>query len=67
MSGDEGSFSSGEGGQEMQVHDLKSGFHGGGSSNAATALPPIPPPKRKRNLPGTPGLFVHVWYMNSYT
>ncbi|KAK1426709.1 hypothetical protein QVD17_15388 [Tagetes erecta] len=55
MSGDEGSFSSGEGGQELQVHDLKSGFHGGGSSNAATTtLPPVPPPKRKRNLPGTP-------------
>ncbi|XP_076899840.1 zinc finger protein GAI-ASSOCIATED FACTOR 1-like [Bidens hawaiensis] len=47
IAADEGSFSSGEDGQEKQVQDLKTNFHGG------TTLPP-PPPKRKRNLPGTP-------------
>lgn len=51
ITADEGSFSSGEDGQEKQVQDLKTNFHGG------TTLPPQPP-KRKRNLPGTPGLFV---------
>ncbi|KAI3676490.1 hypothetical protein L1987_86100 [Smallanthus sonchifolius] len=52
MSTDDVSFSSEEEGQEKQVQDLKTNFHGGNGSNS-TSVPP-PPPKRKRNLPGTP-------------
>ncbi|KAL4588248.1 hypothetical protein LXL04_001131 [Taraxacum kok-saghyz] len=53
ITGDEGSFSSGEEAQGKQVQDLKNHFNGGNSSNVSTSLPP-PPAKKKRSLPGTP-------------
>jgi len=66
ITGDEGSFSSGNTGDEVQLlpenKQLKSDFHGSSSeppttSNGSTSHPPqpSPPAKKKRNLPGTPG------------
>nr|XP_043611302.1 zinc finger protein GAI-ASSOCIATED FACTOR 1-like [Erigeron canadensis] len=51
ITGDDVSFSSGEEGQDKQVQELKNHFHGGNSSDVSTS---VPPPKKKRNLPGTP-------------
>ncbi|XAR61295.1 hypothetical protein NMG60_11034946 [Bertholletia excelsa] len=65
ITGDEGSFSSGNTGEEVQLlpghKQLKTDLHGSSSeppttSNGSTSYPPQPSPpvKKKRNLPGTP-------------
>nr|GEU76554.1 protein indeterminate-domain 2-like [Tanacetum cinerariifolium] len=53
ITGDDGSFSSREEGQEKQIQELENHFHGENLINVSASLPP-PPPKKKRNLPGTP-------------
>lgn len=65
ISGDEGSFSSGNNGEEVhqesqhqhqqsQLHDSSSGPSGACNSNASTNQQQT---KKKRNLPGTPGKY----------
>ncbi|XP_052185523.1 zinc finger protein GAI-ASSOCIATED FACTOR 1-like [Diospyros lotus] len=62
ITGDDGSFSSGNTGEEVQQLPLhKKQLHGSASgaaatnSNGSSSQPPPPPlPKKKRNLPGTP-------------
>jgi len=66
--GDEGSFSSGNTGEEVvrekQQKQLQNHLHGsstgpsGANSNSSTSQQQ-PPAKKKRNLPGTPGKFHH--------
>lgn len=56
VTGDEGSYSSGE---EVQQHQLQQHFHGsepgsGSGSSSQQQQTPIQTAKRKRNLPGTP-------------
>ncbi|XWS46698.1 hypothetical protein CRYUN_Cryun14cG0090400 [Craigia yunnanensis] len=69
ISGDDGSFSSGNTGEEVQQHEQKqqklhqqnnfpgssSGPFGASNSNGSTSQQPQQPVKKKRNLPGTPG------------
>ena len=51
VTGDDGSFSSGE---EVQKELQEKHFHG--SASQSQPQPP-PPARKKRNLPGTPGNF----------
>lgn len=74
ITGDEGSFSSGNTGEEVQqrirekqqqnllnhVHGSSaSGPSGATNSNGSSSQQQQQPPKKKRNLPGTPGKFNH--------
>jgi hypothetical protein len=70
ITGDEGSFSSGNTGEEVHqekqqqvqhnLHGTTSAAPGASNSNSSTSQPPQQQPlKKKRNLPGTPGKFNH--------
>ena len=68
ITGDEGSFSSGNTGeevhQEKQQQQLQHHLHGSssaapGASNSNSSTSQQQPVKKKRNLPGTPGKFNH--------
>jgi hypothetical protein len=70
ITGDEGSFSSGNTGEEVHqekqqhVQQLQHRLHGSssaapGASNSNSSTSQQQPVKKKRNLPGTPGKFNH--------
>jgi hypothetical protein len=80
ITGDEGSFSSGNTGeeahQEKQQQQLQHHLHGSssgapGASNSNSSTSQQQPVKKKRNLPATPGKFnhptnlSHVFYANN--